>query len=81
MLLRSSLGAGATKIRQRPRRHVRVAGGNYDGGSCGVDHIGRYNAFLMSCSDQNGMYPSADIRNMVRYARELFLRNMRVKVV
>ncbi|KAF9549850.1 hypothetical protein EC957_002420 [Mortierella hygrophila] len=34
-----------------------VAGANYDGGSCGLDQIGKYNAFLMSCSQQqNGSY-------------------------
>ncbi|CAO3568971.1 unnamed protein product [Mortierella alpina] len=33
-----------------------VAGGNYDGGSCGLDQIGKYNSFLQSCSTQNGAY-------------------------
>ncbi|KAF9912560.1 hypothetical protein EC991_009985 [Linnemannia zychae] len=33
-----------------------IAGGNYDGGSCGLDQIGKYNAFLMGCSQLNGMY-------------------------
>ncbi|KAF9145564.1 hypothetical protein BGX30_008123 [Mortierella sp. GBA39] len=33
-----------------------VAGANYDGGSCGLDHIGKYNAFIMSCSHQNASF-------------------------
>ncbi|KAG9071744.1 hypothetical protein KI688_005959 [Linnemannia hyalina] len=33
------------------------AGANYDGGSCGLDQIGKYNAFLWSCHDvQHGAF-------------------------
>ncbi|KAH7039147.1 hypothetical protein BKA57DRAFT_509111 [Linnemannia elongata] len=32
------------------------AGGNYDGSSCGLDQIGKYNAFLGCCYYQHGGY-------------------------
>ncbi|KAG0089468.1 hypothetical protein BGZ93_009844 [Podila epicladia] len=40
----------------KTKKACNTAGGNYDGSSCGLDHIGKYNAFLMSCSQQNGSY-------------------------
>ncbi|KAF9152692.1 hypothetical protein BG015_004861 [Linnemannia schmuckeri] len=40
----------------KSKKACSVAGANYDGSSCGLDHIGKYNAFLMSCSQQNGSY-------------------------
>ncbi|KAG0201616.1 hypothetical protein BGX28_005606 [Mortierella sp. GBA30] len=33
-----------------------IAGANYDGSSCGLDQIGKYNAFLMGCSQQKGSF-------------------------
>ncbi|KAF8945900.1 hypothetical protein BGZ47_001788 [Haplosporangium gracile] len=40
----------------KTKKACSVAGANYDGSSCGLDQIGKYNAFLMSCSQQNGSY-------------------------
>ncbi|KAF9210732.1 hypothetical protein BGZ59_009053 [Podila verticillata] len=33
-----------------------AAGGNWDGGSCGLDQIGKYNAFLGRCSTLGGTF-------------------------
>ncbi|KAG0377415.1 hypothetical protein BGX24_006132 [Mortierella sp. AD032] len=40
----------------KTKKACSIAGGNYDGSSCGLDHIGKYNSFLMGCSQQNGSY-------------------------
>ncbi|KAF9378099.1 hypothetical protein CPC16_011467 [Podila verticillata] len=40
----------------KTKKACSTAGGNYDGSSCGLDQIGKYNAFLMSCSSQNGSF-------------------------
>jgi hypothetical protein len=40
----------------KTQKACRTASGNWDGNSCGLDNIGKYNAFLPACANLGGQY-------------------------